>query len=188
MEKLPVQSDVLNNEIEKLTEVLGRREVRILETGCIRCADEPHRIGDGWSTLTFATYVQENGGRATSVDLDTSSAATVLKKNGLTGYADLVQGDSLAYLDSLVAADRQFDMILLDSASDPEHILREWDRAVQMVGHPGVILIDDVQHDAETCGTKGSLIIERLARNGVAFRGLKRWSGFAWIGMMAIDF
>lgn len=188
MEKLPVQSDVLNDEIEKLTEVLGQRELRILETGCIRSAEEPHRIGDGWSTLTFATYVKENGGRTTSVDLDTSQASKVLGREKLTGYATLVQADSLAFLDSLVAGDSVFDMILLDSASDPEHILREWERAVQMVGHPGVILIDDVQHDAETCGTKGSLIIERLARNGVGFRGLKRWSGHAWIGMMAIDF
>jgi len=188
MEKLPVQSDVLNSEIENLTELRGHRELRILETGCIRCADEPHRIGDGWSTLTFATYVKENGGRAVSVDLDTSSAAMVLGREKLTGYASLVQAESLAYLDSLVAADKQFDLILLDSASDPEHILRKWERAVQMVTSPGVILIDDVQHDAETCGTKGSLVIERLARNGVGFRGLKRWSGHAWIGMMAIDF
>lgn len=186
--KKPVQSDVVNDEIAKLAKRLGRKNLTFLETGSIRSGEEPHRIGDGWSTLTFATYVKANGGRSTSVDLDTSPAARVLVREEVAGYATLVQSDSLAYMDNLVATDQSFDLILLDSASDADHILNEWQRAVELVKSPATILLDDVQHDDDTCGTKGARVIEKLNESGMTFRRLKRWSGFAWIGMIAIDF
>lgn len=188
MESPAVQADVLNDELERMTKRAGRSALNILETGCIRATPEAHRVGDGWSTLTFAQWVKGHGGSSLSLDLDTSSARTILAREDLLAYAALSEGDSIAALNALMPEGRGFDVVLLDSASDPIHILNEWDRAVRIIRTPGVILIDDVSYDEGTAGTKGSLIIERLDGVGVPWRRLRRWSGFAYIGMIAIDF
>lgn len=188
MSELQVQEDVLKDEMESLSSRLGRQDLRVLETGCIRTPEEATHIGYGWSTLTFARRMQEFGGRSVSVDLDISVAADVLGRKSLTEHVKLVESDSLAFLDSLVDVGESFDFILLDSASDPRHILNEWERAVKLVVKGGVIVIDDVAYDKQTHGTKGSMIIEKLDAAGTPWRRLKRWTGYAWIGMIAIDF
>ena len=119
---------------------------------------------------------------------DLQVQADVLGRKDMTEHAVLVESDSLVFLDTLVAMKANFDLILLDSASDPVHILNEWDRAVKLIKKPSVILIDDVAYDEETAGTKGSLIIERLNAVCMPWRKLKRWTGYAYIGMIAIDF
>jgi hypothetical protein len=184
-------NELLNGELEALAAKLGRRDLDILETGCIRNGGEQYRINDGWSTWTFATWVKANGGMSMSVDLDVSVAHMVLMKDGLmpdgpgleptqegsihTGPVKLRQGYSVDVLVEILKLDgpSQFDLILLDSDNDPNLILHEFFAAKHLIRPGGLILIDDVG-GTEGDATKGDAIVPWADTHSIPYRTLTR--------------
>lgn len=180
-------SDVLAAELERLSNRVGRVSLDILETGSIRNATEPHRVGDGWSTLTLATYRATYGGRFVSVDLDTSQAKKVLAREQIAGV-ELVQAESVATLKECLAAGMSFDFILLDSGDDPELIYAEYEVARQLVRVPGLIAVDDVAYHPGSYGSKGERVVPHLEAEGIDFRVSSRWGGGGNIDVVLIDY
>jgi predicted O-methyltransferase YrrM len=169
---------LLDAELGRLRGRLGRRQLRILETGSIRADTAEYETGDGWSTLHFARQVAEHGGTFTSVDLDTSVAVRVLDALGVAGYVDLVQADSIDLLAGLVAAwDRaRLDVAYLDSDNDAGLILHEFLLVRRLLNSPGLLLVDDVDLDSATV-VKGHKLVPWLNAAGVPFRVERRDGG-----------
>lgn len=197
-------NELLNGELEKMAAQIGSRELRILETGCIRNGGEQYRINDGWSTWTFAKWVQENGGSSTSIDLDVSVAHMVLMRDSLmkdtpgleptqegkisTGGITLHQGYSVDVLVKILNANGpgQFDMILLDSDNDPNLILHEFFVAKHLIDDEGVILIDDVG-GTEGDATKGDAIVPWADTHSIPYRTLTRTGDGYVTSVVALD-
>ena len=157
-------SEILERQLHALAGTRAYGGLEILETGTIRSADEAHRLGDGWSTLTFAEYVAAFGGRVTSVDLDTSVADEVLRTFGLRDVVALHQGYSVSVLaDLLVVNDGRpaYDVILLDSENDPQLILHEFMIAKHLLRPGGLLLVDDVVPGSRDV-RKGELLVPYL--------------------------
>lgn len=186
-------SKLLNAELEQFSNGLGRRDLRILETGCIRNDAETYRINDGWSTLTFAEWVRDNGGSSTSIDLDVAAAHRVLKRESLIGgeltvdpghngsftsnRITLIQGYSVRVLANMLAQGdkHSFDLILLDSENDPDLILHEFFIARHLVIPGGLIMIDDVSLDPSSPdGSKGDAVVPWAEANGLPVRKVVR--------------
>src|SRR5438445_12972565 len=69
----------------------------VIETGTLR--DEAAREGDGWSTVAWAWYCSQTGGRVTTVDI--SPAALGVCRRLTAPYAavlDYVAADSVTFL------------------------------------------------------------------------------------------
>lgn len=183
-------SKLLVAELDALAERVGRRELRILETGSIRNEAEQYHQNDGWSTLTFAEYVAENGGSLTSIDLDTRAADAVLTRHGLRDCVELVQDHSINVLAGLIADhsnQHAFDLMLLDSDNDADLILHEYLLAKQLIRSPGVILVDDVEPGSKTV-VKGHKLLPLVEAGGMKHRMLRRTgdAGFS-VGVLALD-
>lgn len=183
----PTMTDILCQELSHMRSVCDRDGLDVLETGCIRNSAPGHHLADGWSTLAFAQHVRDYQGRLTSVDLDTSEARQVLATSGLSHKANLISGDSVTHLQKLYEQGRSFDFILLDSGNDPDLIFSEYQIAVNLVRHPGLIAIDDVQYYPDSHGTKGALVVPYLERRKIPFRVKRRWGGVGWIDVVIID-
>lgn len=167
-------SDLLNAELAIVRERLGKADLRILETGCIRNDSERYRINDGWSTLTFAEHVHQFGGTHVSIDLDIAAAQRVLKRFNLeNGDIALLPGYSIDVMTHLLVQEGPYskDVILLDSDNDPNLILHEFFIAQRMLTPGGVILIDDVGlDDSSTDGTKGRAVLPWAHKHGLKYR------------------
>lgn len=148
----------------------GPPELQILETGSIREDTEQHRKGDGWSTLTFAKYINDNvpGGYVTSIDLNVDVAERVLQRERVSQHVVLREGYSIEWMASMLAAGQRFDVILLDSDNDPQLILHEFLIAQKLLRRPGLILVDDVVPDSKTI-RKGELLLPWLRGRGAMF-------------------
>lgn len=157
--------------------------VDILETGTIRTSTPISRHGFGWSTLTFAEHVAEHGGNFTSIDLDTRESAKVLRKYGVQQHVNLIQSDSVLALSNL---DVELDFVLLDSADDSQLTWTELLTVAPLVRPGGTVLFDDVALEGCT-GRKGDVVMKWLADNDLPHREYKRWGGWGYIGMIAID-
>lgn len=184
-------NELLNGELERLAARLDRRKLAILETGCIRNGGEQYRINDGWSTWTFAKWVQDNGGWSESIDLDVSVAHMVLMRDGLmkegpgleptqegsirSSGITLHQGYSVDVLVKFLeeGGPRQYDVILLDSDNDPNLILHEFFVAKHLIRPEGIILIDDVG-GTEGDATKGDAIVPWADTHSIPYRTLTR--------------
>ncbi|MEW1679277.1 class I SAM-dependent methyltransferase [Streptomyces noursei] len=180
-------SDILTAELATLRERQGRDQLDIVETGSIRNDTEPHRVGDGWSTLIFAQHVATHGGAFMAIDLDTTPAARVLAREGVADAAALLTGDSVTMLSTLGRQGRTYDLLLLDSADDPHLILEEFIVAEKIVRPGGTILIDDVAYHHTSYGSKGGAVLPYLRKTGRPFRVLTRWGGGANIDVIAVD-
>jgi methyltransferase family protein len=178
-------SDLLTGELDAYRERTGRKELAILETGSIRNAAEEYHQNDGWSTLTFAQYVQTYGGSLTSVDLDISAADVVLTRHGLRDAVNLVQQHSISFLAAQIAAHARYDVILLDSANDAELILYEYLLAKNL--GPGLVLVDDVEPGSTTV-VKGHALLPVIEKSGTPWRMLRRTgAGTFSVGVLAVD-
>lgn len=167
-------SKLLVAELDAFRERTGRDALDILETGSIRGTEEQYHQNDGWSTLTFAQYVQANGGSLTSLDLDTAAANEVLTRHEVRHLVHLIEGDSVDTITALPAT-TLLDVVLLDSDNDADLIMREFVAVRAYTNLPALFLVDDVEPDS-TGVVKGHQIQPWLDENQVPYR-LERRTG-----------
>ncbi|MFE3866042.1 O-methyltransferase [Streptomyces goshikiensis] len=184
---IPTMSEILDRELHHLQSTCARGNLDLLETGCIRDVTPGHRLADGWSTLAFAQHVRQYGGSVTSIDLDVTAAHAVLSAEGLRDEVRLITGDSVETLKALHGRGLSFDLILLDSGTDPYLIFREYQVAVDLVRQPGLIVIDDVKYHEDSYGSTGDMVLPYLETNEIPFRVDRRWGGRGWIDVLLID-
>lgn len=178
-------SQLLTDELNAYAERTGRADLKILETGSIRNEAEEYHQNDGWSTLTFAQYVQAHGGSITSVDLDITAADAVLTRHGLRDTVNLVQQHSIEFLAGELGAGTRYDVILLDSENDADLILNEYLLAKHL--GPGLVLVDDVEPGSTTV-VKGHKLLPLIEATGVRWRMLRRTgAGHFSVGVLALD-
>lgn len=178
-------SQLLTDELAAYTDRTGSRDLVILETGSIRNEAEEYHQNDGWSTLTFAQYVQAHGGSLTSVDLDITAADAVLTRHGLRDTVHLVEQHSIEFLATELAAQERYDVILLDSANDADLILHEYFLAKHL--GPGLVLVDDVEPTSATV-VKGQKLLPLVQASGASWRMLRRTgAGSFSVGVLAVD-
>lgn len=168
--------DALIHELDALRARRGYDELTILETGCIRMEDPTYRDSDGWSTLTFAQYVQTHGGTLTSVDLDTSVAQKVLKEAGLSSQATFLDGYSVDVLAGMIASERTFDVIMLDTENDAQLVLHEYLVAKRLCTPGTLIIFDDVDMTNISGAVKGHQVVPWFDHHGIPYRMKQRIS------------
>lgn len=172
-------SKLLVAELDAFRERTGRDSLAILETGSIRGTEEQYHQNDGWSTLTFAEYVRDNGGSLTSIDLDISAADVVLTRHELRDTVTLIQGHSVDVLAAQLSASQPesqpWDVVLLDSDNDAGLIMHEFFLVKRLTRHPALILVDDVEPES-TGVVKGHQIMPWLYAHDVPYR-LERRTG-----------
>lgn len=166
-------SKLLVTELDAFRERTGRKALAILETGSIRGTEEQYHQNDGWSTLTFAEYVRDNGGSLTSIDLDTAAADEVLTRHGLRDLVELIEGDSVETINAF--SSYKLDVVLLDSDNDADLIMREFTAVRRLTNTPALYLVDDVE-PGSTGVVKGHRILPWLQENKVPYR-LERRAG-----------
>lgn len=178
-------SELLIRELDALRARLGRDELKILETGCIRVADPSYQDSDGWSTLAFARYVKEYGGTLDSIDLDTTVAETVLNDEGLA--ATFHSGYSIEVLARFAVKLEDFDVIMLDTENDAQLILHEYLVAKHLVRDKGLIVFDDIDMSEGSGAVKGHQVVPWLDGEGVTYRMEQRVSDQYITNMVFMD-
>lgn len=98
---------------EALHQWLARGGETIVETGCVRQADD--WLGAGMSTVVFADYITQHGGYLSSIDND---PAHIDLARSLVGEADVIfeEGDSVEILRNWGS---EIDLLYLDSLDYP---------------------------------------------------------------------
>jgi predicted O-methyltransferase YrrM len=179
-------TDILSEQIDRFLDGLGADTdypLQILETGTIRQDTEAHRLGDGWSTLTFAKLAGTEG-HVTSIDLDVSVARAVLAREGVADRVTLREGHSIEWMASMIEAGQKFDVILLDSDNDPQLILHEYLLARKLLRRPGLLLVDDVVPGSATV-VKGQQLVPWLDGRGVDNANMPRTGRGVYSGVLA---
>lgn len=166
-------SDLFKKELAGFRERTGRTALNILETGTIRNEGQQYQQNDGWSTVTLAEDVRDNGGSLTSLDLSVSASNNVLTSLGLREFVTLVEGYSVDTLAGMLDYERQFrpqfDVVLLDSDNDGNLILHEFMVVRRMMAPGSLLLIDDV--DLQSTGVvKGHAIAPWLEHHDISYR------------------
>ena len=139
--KLYRRADTSRSIIELLGE---RKDALIVETGTIR--QENNWQWDGQSTLIWDAYVQHNGGRVFSVDID--PLAVKLAEESVSKQTMVTLGDSLKFLGDFPEKEK-IDLLYLDTvdAHLPEagrHHLFELMQVWAALKPGCIIAIDDV--------------------------------------------
>lgn len=139
------------------------RPVGIVETGCVRFADNWY--GDGQSTVVWSWIAEVLGGLVTSYDISADSCEVARQ---LAPKANIVQMDSIAGL-KLYPAPDMIDLLYLDSMDydgepSARHHLAElgvvWDKL-----RPGAIIaVDDNLGGGDG---KHRLVLRRLRISGI---------------------
>lgn len=184
---IPVMSDILNVELARMRDACQRSALDLLETGCIRNTAPGHRLADGWSTLIFAEHVKAHSGSTTSVDLDTAQAKAVLASECLAAQVQFIEGHSVEILGALREQGKTYDIVLLDSANDPELTFKEYQIAADMVRRPNLVVVDDVKYYSDSHGVKGDVLLPYLQSKGIEFRVRRRWGGSGWIDVILFE-
>lgn len=140
------------DEITKRLERRGR-DVLIVETGCMR--QPGNWAGDGQSTLVWDAFVNHNGGRVWSVDID--QAAVTLAKKSTSPKTMVKCMDSVVFLTYMaLKSGMKADLLYLDSfdidwnhpAPSQEHHERELEAALPMLQTGTIVAVDDNQEHA----------------------------------------
>ena len=166
--------------IDALIALLGDRgypPLTIVETGTIRHRDYGYGL-DGHSTLLWAWYVTEHGGRLFSIDNDPKAVEVcreILTEKGYDVGADscisIIESDSVEWL--RLASEKfpePIDLLYLDSANDADLILAEAQAIEPHLGPGTIILIDDVNEDTHPEVQKGSKVLPYLKEQGWVVR------------------
>jgi predicted O-methyltransferase YrrM len=141
----------------------------IVETGTIRIRGEKGLLGDGHSTLKFADYCSNFGGKLYSLDIDPEAIALsswMVSRKYPNVEVNVIHSDSVAFLESF---DEPIDVLYLDSANDANLILNEAKAALGCLHEESIILIDDCFSDEQKTSSmiqKGDLVIPFLEENG----------------------
>jgi len=179
--------DLIDTHLARLRTKLGRKDLTSVETGSIRSAETRFRDGDGWSTVALAVNARNHGGRAVSIDLDTSVASQVLTAHDLYDNVALTQGHSIDVLAGFLQAGEQFDFILLDSENDAQLILHEWYLARRLVAPGGIIMIDDVE-PGSTDVLKGNDVIPHFNLHKIPYKLHRRTKNRIHTGVAVVEF
>jgi len=119
---------------------------RILESG----------TGLGVSTACLASAVSHlSDSRVVTYDVCNRPGREELWQACPADIRDRIEtrtGDSLAGMERACVAGEQFDLALLDSSHDGEHVWKEFQLATRLVKPNGLILIHDVTNEWETAG------------------------------------
>ncbi len=183
-------AQILKRELDVFKAKHQLETLDILETGCIRFADEQYHPNDGWSTVAFAEYVCEFEGTFHSVDLDTKAAREVLTGRALNTYVRFHEGHSIDVLTGMVAnayanAKKNsrsqvmlggvgfIDVAFLDSQNNSDLILHEFLVVSRMMRSPGLVIVDDVDLESQEV-VKGHGIIPWLDSRGTQYAIQKR--------------
>ena len=139
--KLAKRADTSKEIIKLLNE---KKNVIIVETGTIR--QENNWQYDGQSTLIWDAYVQHNGGRVFSVDID--EKAVELARKSVSNKTAVYCGDSIKFL-RYFPFKSEIDLLYLDTvdAHLPEagkHHLFEFIQVWSSLKPGCIIVIDDV--------------------------------------------
>lgn len=157
----------------------------MLETGSIRSTEARYEAGDGWSTLAFARHAQDAGSRFVSIDLDTSAADEVLRREGLRDAVDLRQGDSRTVLPGVLEELVLLDVVLLDSDNDADLIMDEFLLVEPYMGSGSVLLVDDVVPGSRTV-VKGQRLLPYLESHGYTTEIIERDGGSFTSGVLRV--
>lgn len=183
-------SDLFKKELAGFRERTGRTALNILETGTIRNEGQQYQQNDGWSTVTLAEDVRDNGGSLTSVDLSVAASNNVLSSLHLREFVTLVEGYSVDVLAGMLDYEKQFrlvfDVILLDSDNDSNLILHEFMIAKHLLSPGGIIFVDDVNLSSPHV-FKGDKIVPWLDQNNISYRTLHRTGTTYATDMLAIE-
>lgn len=184
-------SEILNAELASFRERTGKARLDILETGTIRGTTENYRVGDGWSTITFAEHVKANSGSLTSIDLDISNAELVLKDKRLTKYVNLIKGSSVQEINALAsgktrATKRSVDVAFLDSGNDASLTFSEYLTVREIMRTPGLIIVDDVDMNSHEV-VKGHEIVPFLQAQGIEHRIIERMGDGFRTGVLVFE-
>lgn len=153
-----------------LDEVFGGKSITIVETGCIRNTSESAKIGDSWSTVNWDYYARQTDSLVYVVDINQEHVKRAMQVVPESKYVTYTVDDSVHFLKNFSA---KIDFLFLDSydyCGDDEnirrcheHSLNEAKAALDKLGTPCLILIDDVFNDK--WDGKGKLSIPYLFEN-----------------------
>jgi hypothetical protein len=142
--KLRTETSARDEVFKKALALLKDSRASFLEIGCLR--DLNGRAGDGWSTLHWADYIEENGGSLTVVDITQESLD--LCKGLIDNFkieARFVCGKGENHVD------RFYNFVYLDGGVCPKEALIQFERCDK---ETQLILLDDFH-------TKGVLIDQK---------------------------
>jgi hypothetical protein len=162
--------EIIREELPAFLERTGQENFQILEVGVLRAQDEEHEKGDGHSTLAFAELCSMYPGSSfTGIDLHVGDAMDAVHKKGWSEFCTFLQGDSMAWLQSLMTGGALFNVIYLDADNSAESTMTEYELALDVLRRPGLILGDDMNlNHAEV--RKGRVLIPHLRDAGTPFR------------------
>jgi predicted O-methyltransferase YrrM len=135
------RANLIIEHLNQLKQIYG--DVVVVETGSIRNVKPEYIVGDGHSTHLIAQWIKANGGNFFSIDLDTSVAKKYLTELNLINWVQLIQMNSVNFLNKLKQDGVKLNLAYLDSANDPDLILAEFKIVESMMTPEGIIIIDD---------------------------------------------
>jgi hypothetical protein len=139
----------------------------IVETGSLRVADEDHKIGDGWSTVAWSWYIQQNPDvRLTTLEINPAAVNEIIEAHDIMGIpyrGVFIPQDSI---DSLMTSNlfpTPIRLLYCDSLGPDEPGIDDHMASIHQIGelsaydHSGsprtevnFILLDDVPADLAT--------------------------------------
>ena len=158
----------------KTFEYLRRiKEPVIVETGTVR--EDYNFEGDGCSTILFDNYIDKQGGKLITIDIDPAACKNA---RTVTTHAEVIEADSVEYLSTL---EGHVDLLYLDSFNiynwldDWEasgHHLKELFAAKNVIKEGTLIVVDDNLYvpnteDNKRKSGKGRIIHELMQSIGI---------------------
>jgi len=159
----------------KMLNMVHPGPVSIIETGTLRDDNERGCEGDGWSSVAWAWYCAQTGGRLYTIDIDENALSAC--RRATTEYApsvDYIHGDSITFLSKWdVAKAGPIHLAYLDSFD--YHInadqssacnLAEAKAILPSLASHGLVLIDDTWTTGAGYEGKGTKTVFYLLNRG----------------------
>ena len=145
----------------------------IVETGTVR--EDYNFEGDGCSTILFDNYIDKQGGKLITIDIDPAACKNA---RTVTTHAEVIEADSVEYLSTL---EGHVDLLYLDSFNiynwlddwkASAHHLKEIFAAKNIIKEGTLIVVDDnlyvpKSEDSERKSGKGRIIHELMQSIGI---------------------
>lgn len=143
-QKLRTETSARDEVFRTALEYRESAPTKFLEIGCLR--DLNGRAGDGWSTLHWADYVEQNGGSLTVCDINSDSLILckgLIDNFNISSSILCCKGEDLAL--------NTYDFVYLDGGICPHEALAQFEKCNT---ETQLILMDDFH-------TKGVLVNEK---------------------------